>query len=200
MNHLKHSIVIGIEEGSERFSRVHLFSATDGCELTLKRKTSRRAGTQHLDLFQTVELVIDQKAEQDLSFLKETQILTERPQIGKHYPTFEMASRFCRAVRLNARHMQDPASIYDLLEQSLNAWNSKPFPHTIFFKALFRLASEEGFPVRQYWVGRMKKEERLEADKLLSSPLDTLLSPESSANQLASDLINWLTHHQEFMF
>ena len=160
MNHLRQAIVIGIEEGSERFSRVHLFSESEGYELTLKRKSSRRAGTQHLDLFQTVELVLEQKPDKDLSFLKETHILTERTQIGKHYQTFEMASRFCRAVRLNARHMQETGSVFSLLEQSLDAWNSKTLPNTIFLKALFRLASEEGFPVRQYWLGKMSKEEK----------------------------------------
>lgn len=200
MNHLRQCIVIGIEDGTERFSRIHLFSASEGYELALKRKSTRRAGTRHLDLFQTVEIVLDQKPDKAFSFLKETHTLAERVQIGKHYQTFEMASKFCRAVRLNARHMQEAESVYQLLEQSLNAWNIKTMAHTIFLKALFRLAAEEGFPVRQYWLGKMNEESRTEAEYLLSNPLDLLQEPELPAKHLALNLINWLTHHQDFMF
>ncbi len=200
MVHLRQCIVIGIEEGSERFSRIQLFSKEEGFQQALKRKSTYRTGLQHLDLFQTVELVLEQKPTHDIGFLKETHILAERANIGKTYAAFESASRFCRAIYLNARHVEAPESVYDLLQQCLDAWNSKPHPQTTFFKALFRLAMEEGFPVRQIWLHQMPAKEKALAYTILTQPLESLTSPETPSKVLAENLTNWLTHQQDFLF
>jgi len=200
MLHLQQCIVIGIETGSERFSRVQLFSEESGYQQVLKRKSSKQAGIQHLDLFQTVEVVFEQKPTYEMAFLKETHILADRDRIGKNYSAFENASRFCRAIHLNARHMENPKTIYELLVQCLDAWNSKPNPHTIFLKALFRLAAEEGFPVRELWLSEMNPDDRTQTRIILSEPLDTLKIPDSVSKVLADQLINWLTHRQDFLF
>ncbi len=200
MINLKQCIVINIEEGSERFSRIHLFSEDEGIIMALKRKSTKRSGMQHLDLFQTAEIVFDQKPSQDISFVKETHILTEREAIGKSYTTFAQASRFCRVVQLNARHMENPQSVFETLKQALDAWNQKPYPYTTFFKALYRLASEEGFPVRQIWLERMNKKERISASSILKQPLETIPFPDENSKVLAENLTNWLTHQQDFLF
>ena len=121
----KTCIVIGIEEGSEKFAQVHLYNEDEGYFLVLKRKSTKRAGLQHMDLFQTVEVVVERKNDQEMRFLKETQILTERINIGKSYATFECASRFCRAIKKNTRHVEDPKPIYLLLIQSLDLEREK---------------------------------------------------------------------------
>lgn len=200
MHHLKQCIVIGIESGSEPFLRVHLFSKSDGCEMVLKRKSNKRTGVQHLDLFQSVEVVIEQKQEGSVGFLKETHLMHERSHIGKHYAAFECASRFCRAVHLNARHMGNPESIFSLLQTALDAWNTKSNAHATLLKALYRLASEEGFPVRQRWMANLRPADREALQRILTQPLEQLDDLNLPAKVLAELLVHWLTHHQDFLF
>jgi recombinational DNA repair protein (RecF pathway) len=200
MLHTRNCIVIGLEKGTERFSRVQLFSDEAGYLQALRRKSTRRAGTLQLDLFQSVEVVLEQKAGYELSFLKECNIVLERQTIATHYAAFDCACRFCRAIQLNAGHMEHPESIFQLLAQSLDAWNEKPLPHATLLKALFKLASQEGFPVRERWLPQHNNTEVATIRILLGQPLQSLSIPDSHAKELAEDLTNWLSSQQDFLF
>jgi hypothetical protein len=196
----KNCIVIGLEKGTERFSRVQLFSDDEGYLQALRRKSTRRAGTLQLDLFQSVEVVLEQKAGYELSFLKECHIVVERQTIATHYSAFDCASRFCRAIQLNARHMEHPESIYLLLGQSLDAWNEKPIPHATLLKALFKLASQEGFPVRERWLPQHNPADVATIRTILGLPLQSLTLADNCAKELADDLVKWLSDQQDFLF
>ena len=200
MNLSLHAIVIGIENNTERFNRVHLFEPENGYLCALKPRPSKKIGSNNFDLFQELELIIQKKNETDIGFIKEFSILSAHAGIGKSYAAFENASRFCRAIQLNARHMPHPDSVFELLKTSLQAWDAKPNPEVTFFKALFRLAYEDGFPVKEGWLLRLNKSDQEVAKSVLYRRVDEQQPEPEGVKQLAETLIHWLTHHQDFLF
>lgn len=200
MIHTFQATVIGINNGTERFNRIHLFEPENGYLCVLKRKSSKKMSSNNLDLFEDVEIVIQKTNEHDMGFVKEFMVLQSRTRIGKNYTAFENASRFCRAIQLNARHMPNPQGIFDLIKLSLDAWDAKPNPDVTFFKALFRLAYEEGFPVKEDWLRRLDKTNLEFAKTVLSQKVEEQEVAMNQVKQLAENLIIWLSHQQDFLF
>jgi hypothetical protein len=200
MNHPLHAIVIGIDSNTERFNRIHLFESEHGYICVLKRKSSKKISSNNLDLFQEVEIVIQKTNDQDIGFVKEFTIIEAHTGIGKNYTAFDNASQFCRAIQLNARHMPNPQSVFELIKLSLHSWHCKPNPDVTLFKALYRLASEDGFPVKEDWLLRLNKNEREIAKSVLYRKVDEQEPASNAVKQLAEHLIKWLTHQQDFLF
>ena len=200
MNHPLHAIVIGIDNHTDRFLRIHLFEAEAGYLCVLKRKATKKVSSNNLDLFQEVEMVIEKKTEHDIGFVKEFTTLASFAGIGRNYSAFDNASRFCRAIQLNARHMPHPEGVFELLKVSLQAWEAKPHPDVTFFKALYRLAYEDGFPVKEGWLLRLNKTDQQVAKSILYQKIEEQKPDTNAVKLLAENLITWLTHHQDFLF
>lgn len=200
MNQPLHAIIIGIDNHADRFDRVHLFEAETGYLCVLKRKSTKKVSSNNLDLFQEIEMVIEKKNEYDIGFVKEFTTLNSHAGIGKNYTSFDNASRFCRVIHLNARHMPHPADVFELLKMSLQAWDVKPHPDVTFFKALYRLAYEDGFPVKEGWLLQLNKTEQQVAKSVLYQKIDEQEPDANAVKLLAENLMNWLTHHQDFLF
>lgn len=194
------AIIIGIEHHSERFDKVHVFEEEEGYLCLLKRKSTKKMARNNLDLFETVELSFQRKTSNDIGFIKESTQIKSHTNIGKSYDAFDYASKFCRAIHLNAKHMANPPGVYELIELSLDAWNHKPNPEITYFKAIYRLASEDGFPVKEDWLQRLKKADFIFAKSVLFQPVDSQKTPKKQLIPLADDLIHWLTHQQDFVF
>lgn len=194
------AIVIGLDLAKDSFRKIHLFDSESGCMTVLKRSSSKKSQTTAIDLFQNVEIIIDRKTEGQMGFVKEHSVLKTRDSIAKNYRSFEFASLFCRTVFVNAQHMPHPETVFDLVDSSLDAWASKPNPEATFLKALYRLASDDGFPVKQSWYQKLSPEDQEHAHDVLTQPLETQTTPPAIAKRIAEDLKDWLATHYEFRF
>jgi hypothetical protein len=200
MLHTLQATVIGMEPTGESFVRVHLFSAHAGCSLALKRKSTKKGGSSHLDLFQDAELVIKQESEHAVGFIQENTVFRTRQAIARRYEAFDCASRFCRIIHLNARHMTHPEPITALLQTSLDAWEQRPHPQATLLKALYRLASEDGFPVRESWLQQLSPSLRSDALAILHRSLDEQQHTPQMVENLVDSLMGWLSREQDFIF
>jgi hypothetical protein len=192
--------VIGMEPAGESFMRLHLFSAESGCCLALRRRSTRKGGSLQLDLFQDAELVLRQESEHAVGFIQESVVLRARESIARRYDAFASASRFCRAIHLNARHMTHPEPISSLLQTSLDAWENRPHPNATLLKAIYRLAQEDGFPVQESWLLRLDANARQDARAILHRTLDRQEHPPEVVENLLESLMGWLSREQDFIF
>jgi hypothetical protein len=200
MQSRQHVIILGREPGAERFEKIRIFGSEEGLDLVMLRKSSRSKGIDALDLFDEAELLLEKKSTGGLAFIKEARCLQRHSTISKNYPRFEAAAWFAKAVYLNAQHMSNAEGVFDLLKRSFAAWNEEKPTHIVLFKALFLLAHEDGFPVKERWMLRLEEEQTSKAVLILNGKPEANAHLDHEAQALWVQLSDWLKHEQDFRF
>jgi hypothetical protein len=79
--------------------------------------------------------------------------------------------------------------------QALEAFETGKLPEVVHFKALYRLAREEGYPVKEQWWTQKNASDRARIVEVLRSPLLELVSINETPFPFLDDLKHYL-HHQ----
>jgi hypothetical protein len=130
-------------------------------------------------------------------FVKEAIIDRRRSGLGSSYPALTHSCRFARVLIRNPVHEESRRAVFTLLERALDAWETGTRPDCVYFKSLFLLARDEGYPVQQQWWPELKAEDSAAAESILRQPLAEQQVPETTVARLNQALETYLRHHTE---
>lgn len=168
-------LVLRLEPSGESFLKLHLLGQDEGLLLCLKRVAKKGGSSKPLpDLFDTAEVELEAAKQGSLRFVRDYNPSIRRAAIGGHYRRLQQASRFCQLLVLNATHLPDLPTLFQLVTRSLDAFAGTAQPDVVFLKSLFLLLKEEGYPVQESWWPALPTGLRAAAKVLINQP-----SPES---------------------
>lgn len=128
----------------------------------------------------------------DLFFVQEFSIIKRPDTLARNYQAFTAAAELARFVELNAKHLPELAPVYDVFERSLDALCAGYSPSVILLKAQFKVARDEGYPVRESWLQALPPLEQALAVNYIGLPLKDLPVDEALAHGLLRKLCLWL--------
>lgn len=191
-----HGVVLNRSDQSERFIRIDVLSSEHGLLGALLRKPDPKGrGIIPPDFFSRIECNLEQPQTGGVYFAKEIHILQTRTEIARNYDAFRHASSFARTLLINLVHLESTDEVYHLAEQTFDAFAVGDRPEVAHFKALFRFARQEGFPVGAEWLARLPESERVMATQSLREPLSGDQPLKQWSEMLLSSLIEYLKNH-----
>ncbi len=194
------AIIIDKRPASDSFQTFHAFSPLEGALTILQRVPKKAAsGFVSLDLFDTAALLMESSNQGRTWFVKEARILIRRLKIGRGYAPLRHACDLCALVQRNPVHQESRPPVTLLLSTALDAFETAARPDVVLFKAVFRFARDEGYPVRQEWLPLLGAADRARADALLSNPADRAEVDEPNVLRLIQRLKDYLKHHTEVL-
>ena len=194
------AIVIDKRPPADSFQTFHAFSPLQGGFTVLQRlpkKTS--ASFVALDLFDTASLLMESSNQGRTWFVKEVRILVRRLKIGRGYAPLMHACDLCAIIARNPVHEESRAKVTLLLSTALDAFETAARPDVVLFKALFRFARDEGYPVRQEWLAELPAAERKKTEAVLAAAADAAETPEPEIARLTRRLKDYLKGHTEVL-
>lgn len=159
--------------GSDAFEQLTAFSEEHGmlvCLRRLPRKTGTAAAIP-LDLFDEAELWLESSNQGRTWFIKEHRHIARQPGIGRTYATLQAAAALASLVTRNPVPDESRTPVAALLRQGFAALGEGARPDLVWFKALFCLLRDEGYPVKQQWWLHLPAPERDAAAQLLNNPI-----------------------------
>jgi len=192
-------VVLDRALGSEGWSRLTVFSANDGRLECLQRLTSKpSAAAPPLDLFDHVRATLETRNQGRTWFVREAMPLRRRTGLGASYAALTHACRFARVLARTPIHDDSRAAVAALLDRALDAWETGTRPDAVYFKSLFLLARDEGFPVREEWIRQLAAGDRAAAEALLRHPIAEQTTSEPEVRRLSGVLEDYLAQHDFF--
>lgn len=201
--HHTSAFVLNRQPSGESMLQLQLFAEDLGnvaayCRLS---RSKAAAGAPPPDLFDRIDTVLETRNEGRTWFLKESAATRRFAGLGRSYRRLEYASRFAAILLRNPLNDDVVPSLFRDLENALTAWEQGGHPETVFLKALYLYARDEGFPAREDWWARLPAARRAAADTLIHTPLRD--HPESAVMQAApliASLQAWLRDHHDLRF
>jgi hypothetical protein len=175
------ALVLLKQPPADAFQTFTVFSAEHGALLVLQRLPKKSApASVALDLFDDVALLLESSNQGRAWFVRESRLVTRHGGIGRHYESLRFASTLASLVARNAVPDDSRAPVAALLRTAFAAFAESARPDLVYFKSLYRLARDEGYPVKQEWLAGLPATQRAEAERLLATPL-AILAETSSA-------------------
>lgn len=186
---------------SDAFQALSVFSEAQGALLILQRvsKSPRGGAGAALDLFSEVSLVLESSNQGRTWFVREARVLRGAEGVGRDYEALKCASEFASVVAQNGVPEESRAKVYALLRQAFDAFAGAPRPDVAFVKALFCLARDEGYPVKQHWFASLGAADREAVAELLNRPLAEQSAGAETVARLRDRLIAWLRAETELL-
>ncbi len=190
-------IILRHEPSGEQFERLNLLT-TDRGQINCLIRRPKRNPTQSLpDLFDSVEILLEQKNDDGFGFVKELQILKRRSGLGKSFIALEKACEFSAILASNLHHAADTRSIYTLFLKALDAWETRIQPEATFFKSLYLFAHQEGYPLKQDWFQKLDHPDRTEVASIINTPLTDQVLDSKTINTWIEKLEFYIGHHTD---
>jgi hypothetical protein len=152
-----------------------------------------------LDLFDEVALALESSNQGRSWFVKEARLVTRHPAIGASYETLLRASSLAELVARNPVHEDSRRSVAELLRSAFAAFANGGRADIVHFKALFRFARDEGYPLRQQWFPTLPAADRAEVAILLNRPLAEQTAAPAEVARLERRLAEYLRGHTEIL-
>jgi hypothetical protein len=185
---------------ADTFQSLTIFSSTHGTLLALQRLPKKSAaGTLTLDLFDEVALFLETANQGQSWFIKEPRLLTRHAGLGRDYETLRHASSLTTFIARNPVPEESRPRIYQLLRDALLAFAHSPRPDIVYFKSLYRLARDEGHPVKQHWFPTLSSADRPVVAELLNQPLAAQTTDTATVTRLQKRLEDYLREHTEIL-
>lgn len=191
-------IVLNRLPRGENSLRLHFLSPEHGRLILIKRLSLKRT-TGSPDLFDCAEILAEAAETPSCYFLREYRLLKRHQKLGSDYQRLSCASQFAQLLDRNLTHAETFQHLYALALEAFEAWEEQPHPRATLLKALYRLAREEGYPVKEQWCGSLPHSLKPEALKLLNTPLQDLHALETQWQALIEHLNRWLEHHTDIL-
>ena len=187
--------------GAEGWTRLTVFSASDGRLECMQRLSSRpSAKVPPLDLFDHVRASLETRNQGRTWFVREAVPLRRRTGLGTSYEALTHACRFARVLARTPVHDESRQAVVALLERALDAWETAARPDAVYFKSLFLLARDEGFPVRESWIRGLPAGERTTVEAVLRQPAAAQESAAADVRRISHLLEDYLAHEHDFVF
>jgi hypothetical protein len=182
------------------FQSLTIFSPTHGTLFALQRLPKKAtASTLTLDLFDEVALFLETANQGQTWFIKEPRLLTRHAGLGRDYETLRHASALATFVSRNPVPEESRGRIYQLLRDALAAFATSPRPDIVYFKSLYRLARDEGHPVKQQWFPTLPAADRPLVAEILNQPLAAQTADTATVTRLQKRLEDYLREHTEIL-
>ncbi len=192
-------LVLDSKPSGERYLRLTLLSPTLGLMTAMARdirasaKPATRKKTKSApsrpDIFDHAAMQLEPPAagavHPNFYFLREYKVLRRHAGLGKSYAALEAAAGLARLVTHNAPHFETCAPVYELCRKALDALENGAPPEAVRLKAMFLLASAEGYAAREQWLPALPA-----ADQAVV--ITVLNRPASEAASLAAEAISRL--------
>ena len=188
-------IVLGRVETGENHLRFSVFCGRKACKWLSCAKEEEIAFPP--DLFDQVELVLDKASANGLPFVRESRVLAKRRDLALGHDRFQAASDLALLYLNNGRLLLEPQPLYNLLEIALLRLCEGGHPDSVFFKALFLFARNEGLPVKESWLPGLAKRDQSIARSVLTQPVGTECKVSSEIVPLVESLRLWLNSETE---
>ncbi len=181
-------------DAGESHWRYTLLTAGHGWVAPLRRKPGKRPQrSAPPDLFEYGEIWIPAARSGTPSVLEEFRPVRSHRALAGRPEAFAAAARLANLMRLNLEHSESTEGALRLLLETLEALCTRPRPDAAVFKALYRLARDEGHPVREEWATDLTEANRTAARRLLRQPLDAIDTPVESVQAVTHSLLLYLS-------
>ena len=195
------AIVLDRTLTAEHWLRLSLFSAQHGLLDGLQRLSRKSAAsTPALDLFDEVRVALESRNQGRTWFVRDVVPVRRRPGLGASYAVLLEACRFARVLTRNPLHEESRVAVYALLGRALDAWEAGARPDAVYFKTLFLLARDEGYPVREEWHRQLATDDRGDVERVLKEPAAEQTTPDQEVARLARALEEYLRHTATMRF
>jgi recombinational DNA repair protein (RecF pathway) len=185
---------------ADTFQSLTIFSPTHGTLLALQRLPKKSAtNAVTLDLFDEVALFLETANQGQTWFIKEPRLLTRHAGLGRDYETLRHASSLATYIARNPVPEESRERIYQLLRDALAAFATSPRPDIVYFKSLYRLARDEGHPVKQHWFPTLSATDRPVVAELLNQPVAAQTTDTATVTRLQKRLEDYLREHTEIL-
>lgn len=192
------AIVINRTESGDKWMRLVNFSADHGnLDCLVRRSQQPTSKSPTLDLFDEAHLSLESTNQGRTWFIKEATVDRRRAGLGNSYEALTHACRFARILVRNPVHDESRRTVHALLERALDAWETCARPDCVYFKSLFLLARDEGYPVQQDWWPRLDSDDRHAAESILRTPVSKQEIQVATVSRLTDALEHYLHHHTE---
>lgn len=188
------ALVLKTAKSGESFLKLSLLGQEKGVFLCLKRLSQKRSGSETPDLFDTADFVLETSRNSHLQFLRESHPIHQRTQLGRSYSILKYSSDFCLLIATNGPHMDPSMGLFELAEQTLNAFTAKDSGEIIFLKAVYLLLKKEGYPVKESWWPTLPSHLRERAPSIINRPAPLEITPSEKADthSLIDALLHWM--------
>ncbi len=181
--------------------RLTVFSTSEGRLECMQRQSTRpAAGAPPLDLFDLVRAVLETRNQGRTWFIREAMLLRRRAGLGTSYEALTFACRFARLLARTPIHDDSRAAVGALLERALDAWETGTRPDAVYFKSLFLLARDEGYPVREAWLRTLRATDQATAESALRQPASAQTASEPDLRHITRLLEDYLDQEHDFIF
>jgi hypothetical protein len=194
---------------ADAFHGFTVFSAEHGPLFVLQRlpgSSARRKGSANpaaapapLDLFDEVSLFLESSNQGRTWFVKETRLLTRHTGIGHSYDALRLASTFAAVVARNPVDEDSRPAVAELLRIAFQAFASGARPDVVYFKSLYRLGRDEGYPLKEQWFPTLPAADQAEVALLLNRPLADQTASADNVVRLQRRLEEYLRGHTEIL-
>lgn len=190
-------IVLGRDPSGESHWLLTLLDEKSGLERTLIRQT-RNPKTTSPDLFDECELVLEKSKEGGNRFARDYRLLTRQAGIAKNHRTLERACRWASLIRKNPPPPESASVCYRIVQETLQAMAERPRADCAYFKGLWLMIKDGGWPVYEHWFMRLGAQQTAVA-AILSQPLDAQTTDEETVGRLTTDLERWTAGEIHFV-
>ena len=185
---------------AENFQTHTVFSPEHGALTVLQRLARKSASTSvALDLFDEVALLLESSNQGRTWFVKEANLITRHPDLGRSYETLRHVSALGALIARNPVHEESRAAVAELLRLAFAAFATSVRPDIVFFKSLYRFARDEGYPLKQQWFPTLPDVDRETVATLLNRPLAEQTIELAAVTRLQHRLEDYLRGHTEIL-
>ena len=197
-------LVLLREPAGERHLRLTLLDPEEGLVRCLYKPAAKSgAPTVTPDLFDACEATLDApKAGDNARFVREYRLVKRLDALGRDYARLALACRFATLLAKNPHPPESFAGLHALATGAFTAFAEKPFPEAAYFKTLWLVARDEGWPVKEHFFPSLRAGERELAARLLATPLAGLSSddaPKAATEGLSRALEQWLAREAHYV-
>ena len=192
------AIVLSQIISGDSFHKLQLLSDQDGLFLAMQRHSQKQHSAHRPVIFDTADIEIQTKSGSQVSFIQSYELIQRRDAIGKNYRSLEAAAQFARLLLHNSIAFHNTDAIYDLVDTSLSAFTAQKSPDHVYFKALYLLLKQEGYPVRESWYAGLNATSQDTVADILKQAAPRECSQDLRCQQITEELSKWMELHTDF--
>lgn len=196
-------VVIRRDPAGERHLRLCLLDPQHGVVTFLHRPAAKTGSpTVTPDLFDDAELYPDSPkgGATTARFVKEYRLIRRRSGLSREYVRLELACRLSLLLADNPHPADSWPALHTLACAALDALETRPAPEATFLKFLWKLACNEGWPVREHFVPALPPPLAAALRTILVTPLDAIPAESTPAvRELTHRLEQWLVREAHYV-
>ncbi len=190
-------LILGRDPSGESHTLLTFLEPHQGLDRCLIRLTRSKTTTVP-DLFDECEIQIEKSKDGGTRFAKDYRLITRHQGIAKNHRTLERACRLASMIRKNPPPPESAPVCYRIALETFAAMAERPRPDAAYFKGLWLIIKDGGWPVHEQWLAHLGNRQEL-AGSILTQPLDAQTCDEETVAKLSTDLEHWAAGEIHFV-